>query len=219
MYLANPSSARIRAVMAAGQLGMMVTPAQGNRLPPGVAFSVDNGCGPGRDGKPGTGYPGDRAYLELLARMSARARLRCLFATAPDVLCDAPATIERSARFVYRIRASFGLPVALVAQDGAENLDMPWSWFDVLFIGGSDTWKEGPAARSLAAEAKARGKGVHMGRVNTFRRLRYAERIGCDTADGTYLAFGPNANLPSLLSWLRAVNDQRPLWADMTGAA
>jgi hypothetical protein len=218
MYLGNPSTRQIRTSMAAGHLGMMMSPRQGNRLPRDVTFAIDNGCGPGKGGKPGTGYPGDRKYLELLSHMSAQARQRCLFATAPDVLCDAAATLERSARFVYRVRSWFGLPVAVVAQDGLENLDVPWNWFDVLFIGGSTEWKLGPAARELVAEAKARRKHVHMGRVNTWGRLRYAERIGCDTADGTFLAFGPNTNLPPLLGWLRAVNDQRPLWTE-TGAA
>lgn len=215
IYLANPSTAPVRAAIAGHSLAAIMSPRQGNRLPQQGMFAVDNGCGPGRDGKPGTGYPGDRAYLEFLARMSARARLRCLFATAPDVLGDAAATIERSARFVYRIRAWFGLPAALVAQDGLENLDVPWSWFDVLFIGGSTGWKLGPAARDLAAEAKARHKRVHMGRVNSLARLQYATELGCDSADGTYIKFGPDINLPKVLGWLVQVGREdrpRALW-------
>jgi hypothetical protein len=31
-----------------------------------------------------------------------------------------------------------------------------------------------------------------MGRVNSLKRLRYASAIGCDTADGTYVAFAPD---------------------------
>jgi hypothetical protein len=221
-YLANPSTPPVRDAMRAGQLGMLLTPRQGNRLPAGVMFAVDNNCGPGKDGKAGTGYPGDRAYLELLSKMSARARRRCLFAAAPDVLGDPVATLERSAAFVYRIRAWFGLPVAVVAQDGLEDMDVPWPWFDVLFLGGSTAWKLGPGARALTAEAKARGKRVHMGRVNSLRRLRYAEWIGCDSADGTYIKFGPNANLPRVLGWVRDVHGQGTLFpagADLGGAA
>jgi hypothetical protein len=41
-----------------------------------------------------------------------------------------------------------------------------------------------------------------MGRVNSLRRLRYAADIGCDSVDGTYLAFGPDQNLPTLLTWI-----------------
>lgn len=220
IYFANPSTPRVRAAMAAGQLAAIVSPAQGNRLPPlPVPWCADNGCGPGKDGQPGTGYPGDRAYLQWLSHMSAQGGRRCLFATAPDVLGDARATLARSARFVYRIRAWFGLPVALVAQDGLEHLYVPWTWFDVLFIGGSTHWKLGAAARGLVAEAKARGKHVHMGRVNSLRRLRYADSIGCGSADGTIIARAPDIRLPEVLGWLRHVNHpqalhrvQQPLW-------
>jgi hypothetical protein len=205
-YLANPSTPSVRDAMSSGRLAAIMTPKQGNRLPEGAAFAIDNGCGPGADSQPGTGYPGDRAYLEMLSRLSARARSRCLFATAPDVLGDPVATLERSAPFVHRVRAWFGLPIALVAQDGLEHLDVPWTWFDVLFIGGSTEWKLGPAARTLTAEAKARGKRVHMGRVNSLERLRYAAATGCDSADGTYLAYGPDTNLPKVLRWLDDVN-------------
>jgi hypothetical protein len=38
-------------------------------------------------------------------------------------------------------------------------------------------------------EARRRGVWTHMGRVNSERRLRYAALIGCQSADGTYLAF------------------------------
>lgn len=79
---------------------------------------------------------------------------------------------------------------------------VPWGEFDVLFIGGSTEWKLGAAVRGLVAEAKARGKGVHMGRVNSLKRFRYAEAIGCDSVDGTFLTFGPEKNLPELLSWV-----------------
>ena len=48
-----------------------------------------------------------------------------------------------------------------------------------------------------------------MGRVNSLKRLRYADAIGCDSADGTYLTYGPgHRTCPRLLAWLRQVNDQ-----------
>lgn len=211
-YLANPSTPAIRAKMASGHLGAIMSPRQGNRLPADSVFCVDNGCGPGADGKPGAGYPGDRRYLELLSRLSAQSRRRCMFATAPDVLGDAAATLARSAPFVYRIRAWFGLPVALVAQDGLEHLDVPWAWFDVLFIGGSTSWKLGPAAAGLAEEAHRRGKWVHMGRVNTRQRLRYAAYIGCDSVDGTDMTRAPDKNMAQMLRWLDEIHYQAALF-------
>src|SRR6266508_1220165 len=103
-----------------------------------------------------------------------------------------------------------GYPVALVAQDGLEHLTVPWHSFDVLFIGGGTAWKLGPAAADLAAQARAHGRRVHCGRVNSLRRLRYAASIGCDSVDGTFLAYGPDRNLPVLLRWLSAIHTQSP---------
>jgi hypothetical protein len=242
LYFANPSTAPVRKAMATGPLGVIVTPAQGNRLPDASLFCIDNGCGPGKDGQPGTGYPGDEAYLALLQSLATDANPEpcdpdmdwCLFAVAPDVVGDAAATLRRSGRMLDWIRYA-GFRAALVGQNGLEDLPVPWDDFDALFLGGSaecparcgyvrpltDTrtvtrcprchrrlaeWKLGPAARALTAQASRRGKHVHMGRVNSLKRLRYAAAIGCDSADGTYLANGPDVNLPAVLAWLRDVN-------------
>jgi hypothetical protein len=42
------------------------------------------------------------------------------------------------------------------------------------------------------------------------KRLRYAASIGCHSVDGTFLAYGPDRNLPTLLRWLAAVNHPGP---------
>jgi len=99
--------------------------------------------------------------------------------------------------------------VALVAQDGLESLPVPWEDFDALFIGGSTAWKLSEAARELCQEAKRRGKWVHMGRVNSLRRMQVAEAFGCDSADGTMLRFDPNRPVQS---WAQHVTDRPSLW-------
>lgn len=203
-YLANPSTPKVRDAMQAGHLGMIATPAQGNALMLGVTWAADNGVFGGH-------YLGDEEYLAWLAHWPLWAAHSCLFAVAPDVVGDAAATLERSAPMLPRIR-EYGIPAALAAQNGLEDLTVPWDDFDVLFIGGDTAWKIGPAARALIAEARVRGKRVHMGRVNSHRRLRYAAAIGCHSVDGTYLAFGPDVNLPKLLGWLREVDGQGALW-------
>ena len=187
----------------ANHLGMIATPAQGNAIEEGFRWCADNGVF-------GGAYPGDDAYLTWLGERSEHAG-RCDFAVAPDVVGDAAATLDRSAPMLSRIRRA-GFKVALAAQNGLEDLTVPWGAFDVLFVGGDTPWKIGPAARELTTEARLRGKRVHMGRVNSLRRLQIARRNGCHTADGTYLAFGPDANLPKLLRWLADVNNQGLLW-------
>lgn len=201
LYFANPSTPEIRAAMQAGQLGLIDTPAQGNRRPEGSTWCADNGAFSDR-------FDEDR-WWAFLTRHADRAD-SCVFAVAPDVVGDAQATYARSLPWLPKIR-SLGYPAAYVAQDGQEDFDPPWDEFDCLFIGGSTDWKLGPHARDLAREAKTRGKWVHMGRVNSRLRLRYAIAIGCDSSDGTYLAFGPNVNLPRLLGWLRHEADQPAL--------
>lgn len=179
--------------MRDGLLGMIDTPAQGNVRPSGITWAADNGCF-------GKGYPGDEAWLNWL---DSNDPTGCLFATAPDVVGDAAATLERSAPHLPTIRA-LGYPAALVAQDGLTEATTPWDDLDALFIGGSTEWKLGAEAADLTAAALARGKHVHMGRVNSRRRWQYAEHIGCHSADGTYLTFGPDKNLPRLLGWMHA---------------
>lgn len=59
-----------------------------------------------------------------------------------------------------------------------------------------------PFTLERARAAQARGLHCHMGRVNTRGRIRDAAMDGYDSVDGTGLAFGPDRNLPQLLSWL-----------------
>lgn len=196
-YSATASGPRVRDAMRLGLLGMIANPASGNRIEAGIDWCADNAAYGGR-------YPGDDAYLGWLAARAPHAG-RCAFATAPDVVGDGAATLDRSLPMLERIRA-VGYPVALVAQDGLEHLAMPWNDIDALFLGASTTWKLSAAAAELAATARRRGLWVHMGRVNSHRRLRHANAIGCHSADGTYLAYGPDTNLPKLLSWLTTLD-------------
>lgn len=208
LYLATPSGPDVRAAMSAGRIGCMTTPAQGNRIPDGCEWAADNG-------KFGKGWPGAEAWFAWLQRQVEQydGRERCLWAVAPDVPFDAAGTLAESGPWLAKIRA-LGIPAAFAAQDGCDLLGLPWDEFDVLFIAGSTEWKTGPVAERLSREAKERGKGVHMGRVNSYQRLRTAEWFGCDSADGTYLAFGPEKNLARLAGWLNDIEYQPSLMGD-----
>lgn len=204
--------------MRCGLLDQITTPASRNLLEPGTVWCADNGIY-------SNAYPGDSQYLRWLGTLPDPAR--CRFAVAPDVVADHGATLERSWPMLRRIRQA-GLPAALCAQNGAQVDDMPWDYIDVVFLAGivecapcgwvpavTDLpldvcpeghqlaeWKTGAVAEAITAEAKRRGLWVHMGRVNTRSRMLRAKAMGCDSADGTYLAYGPDQNLPSLLGWL-----------------
>jgi hypothetical protein len=47
-----------------------------------------------------------------------------------------------------------------------------------------------------------------MGRVNSYRRLRVAKLIGCNSADGTFLKFAPTENIGRLKRWLDKIDSQ-----------
>ena len=194
LYFANPCGPRVVDAMRDNTLGFIDTPAQGNVRPAGVTWCADNGCFSDK---------WDEAkWWQFLVDNAADAGT-CRFAVAPDVVADAAATMAKATPWLEPMHR-LGYPVAWVVQDGQENLPMPWDRIDAVFIGGSTEWKLGPTARALVAEAKRRGKWVHMGRVNSRRRFDYARLIGCDSVDGTYLTFGPDQNLPKLLGWVES---------------
>src|SRR5207237_803196 len=137
---ATASGPRVREAMRDGHLGHIATPASGHRLQAGVHWCADNGAFTGA-------YPGDDKYLAWLSARTAHVA-RCAFAAAPDVVADGAATLARSLPMLERIRA-LGYPAALVAQDGLEDLAVPWRDMDAMFIGGTTSWKLGPAAAGL----------------------------------------------------------------------
>lgn len=196
MYFANPTTGTAGA-MRDGWLGFIDTPAQGNKRPAGVTWCADNGVF-------GKGYPGDSGWLTWL-RSNASDAASCRFAVVPDAICDHQRTYRRSDRLIDTVR-QLGFPAAFVAQDGAAIKSIDWDRIDALFIGGSTEWKFSRRVREIVTHAKAEGKWVHMGRVNSQRRFRYAHDIGCDSADGTYLTFGPSINLPKLRGWVRQLD-------------
>jgi hypothetical protein len=164
-----------------------------------------------------------------VARLNDPTMASCIYATAPDAIdvCDhtcpnavnpghakrsqvcgvhvtsyPETTIAWAKEWLPRI-TELGLPAAMVMQDGMEDMldEIPWDLFEVAFIGGSNEFKLGEGARIVIAEAKRRGKKVHVGRVNSSQRLSYVSSLGADTADGTFLGKGPAKNLPRLMDW------------------
>lgn len=184
-------------------VGVLLTPQMGNKLPDGLTWAADSGM----YAAPEKFNP--VTYLHWLWQRRSAAD-RCLFATAPDVWGDARATMKLARPFLPLIR-SVGFRAALVAQDGLTPGMVDWDEIDVLFTGGSDEWRATDAHYELIHEAQARGKWLHLGRVNSLKRLQTAQAAGYDSADGTYLAFGPDVNLPKLARWVKRVQAQPPL--------
>lgn len=141
----------------------------------GGVFAIDNGAFSGfnRDG-----------FAALLKREIPN-RDRCLFVTVPDVVAAGRRTLE-----IWKYRHSIvkDWPLALVAQDGMEDLEIPWNELTAIFIGGGDPWKDSKAAIDIVKTAKTLGKHVHVGRVNTIKRFKLFAAVGADTCDGSGVA-------------------------------
>jgi hypothetical protein len=198
---ALPTTRRLRAVDWYGDdLGRLLTPrhysSAVDSISEGIELAADNDCFQGLD------EPAFLAMLEALAPVAGELR----FVTAPDVVYqtengprgDAEATLARFAEWGPRIRER-GFRVALVLQDGMTVESLPWGEFDALFVGGSDEFKLGAEVREIAAVARRAGVWVHMGRVNSYKRARYAYEIGCSSIDGS--------------GWARFKTAMRPRWA------
>lgn len=198
LYLATASGPLVRDAMSSGQLGQVVTYKAGNRLVEGATFLLDAGTVKIVEGQPENDpdWSSERWVASLHRYKDTPG---CLFAVVPDWVHDGAETNRRWARW-HGIVRNLGYRAAYVIQNGCQSI--PAS-AQAMFVGGDTAWKLGPEAARLIRLAKERGLWVHMGRVNTLARLRYAALLGCDSVDGTTLAFGPDRNLPQLLRWLQ----------------
>lgn len=205
IYLTGASGPLINRLALQLGVGLLLQPTNRSQaaIPRYPCWAADNGCFAA-----GEHFELD-AFYGWLKRLSEYAAT-CLFASAPDVVADAAATLQRSTPVLPALR-KLGYRAALVAQDGIRPADVPWDAIDCLFIGGSTAWKLSAHVPPLVRAAKAEGKWVHMGRVNSYRRLRAAALIGCDSADGTFLKFAPDVNVPRLRVWIERLRDQRAL--------
>jgi hypothetical protein len=193
IYYANPCTDEVRDAMSAGEIGCITTPYQGNvTFPDEWDVIADNGAFSQR-------WTPEHWWRWLLDQPR-----RFRFAVCPDTFdpTGGPCHLETLDKWRYwsgRMERAGFVP-AFVCQVGCKPRTVPVD-ASVLFLGGTTEWKLGPDAWAIT-EAHAADRWVHMGRVNSKKRLDTARAMGCDSVDGTYLTFGPDTNLPRLLSWL-----------------
>lgn len=184
--------------------GRLITPRGGHRLTPILDAAMSWAC----DNDAYSAWCPDR-FRRMLARIAWEPR--CLWVACPDVVADARSTLDRFDEWTPEIER-VGQPIALVGQDGAECLDLPWDRFACLFVGGTTAWKESTAAMGLCDEAKRRGKLIHVGRVNSMRRLRKVWDWGTvDSVDGTCFSRWPNTFFPAAIRWVAELESQSRL--------
>jgi hypothetical protein len=136
----------------------------------------------------------DASYLQLLRRLRGTT-LAPMWVAVPDVVADRPATIALWAKWVEEV-GTLGHPLAFVVQDGMTPADVP-AEASIVFVGGSTAWKW--ATIELWADSFDR---VHVGRVNSPRRLRECARLGVESVDGTGWFRGDRVQLDGLWYFL-----------------
>ena len=159
----------------------------------GLPWAADNDCFQRLDAT---------AYVRMLERIAEVDRSQFLFVTVPDRVADAQTTMELWREW-WPTLDDLKLPAAFVAQDGQPARHVPWNSMTALFIGGSTAYKLGPEAAALIREAHRRGKWVHVGRLNTWPRLRYFEQLDIDSFDGTQFSRFPRRYIRP---WLDRLN-------------
>lgn len=156
--------------------GQLLTPLTRYRLrDPDKPWAIDNG-----------GYKRlEIAGLNALLTREAHHKDACKFVTVPDIVGSAQRTLELFDHFRSMLS---GWKLAFACQDGQENVPIPWTLIDAVFIGGTTNWKCGPHVVNIIKVAQVLGKWTHVGRLNSPGRFEHFHKLGVDSADGTGLA-------------------------------
>ena len=182
-----------------GRMGLLMSP-DGWRDPRGLPYALDNG----KYACHSTGKHWDQdGFTELLDK-AARCEQRPRWVTVPDEVADADYTFTLWDLWAGQLKER-GLTIALAVQDGmtpgsVNRRTVRGSWHppDVIFIGGTTSWKR----RTLWSWCQAFPR-VHVGRVNQERWLWNAHRCGAESTDGTGWFRGDQKQLAGLHRYLQ----------------
>ena len=174
-----------------GKVGHLHSPRPG-RSPAGpfefLPYALDNGAFAAGD------KWDESLWIKMLdwARMNAQ---QPIWALVPDVVGDRIGTLRKWDTYAPRA-ARYGWPLAFAVQDGMLPGDVPPD-AQVVFVGGSTEWKW----RNAAMWCKV-FRRVHIGRVNTYRRLWECHNAGAESCDGTGWFRGWHGDPQGLLRYL-----------------
>lgn len=179
MYASRTGTRRNLAALRAAGWRLMIS-ARGVWRTEGFPYALDNGAW--------TAYqkaePFDStAFRRCVWRLGAGAD----FVVAPDIVAGGLDSLRLSLRWLDWL---WGLPpsarLLLPVQDGMAPEDVaPHVGARVgIFVGGTDEWKERTSA-TWGRLARERGAYLHVGRVNTRRRISIAQEAGADSVDGS----------------------------------
>jgi hypothetical protein len=121
-------------------------------------------------------------FEKIIGRFGARAT----FAILPDIIAGGVASIGRSREWIDWTLARCELAL-LPVQDGMAPDDVAGILGPRvgIFVGGLDEWKERTAPALWGPLARRVGCWLHVGRVNTTRRIAICQDAGAHSFDGT----------------------------------
>lgn len=158
-----------------GNVGHLYTPARSERVRPWIPYALDNG----RYAQTLKGEAfDDDAYWRYLDSFASRS-FRPMWIAVPDVPFNGDETLFWWDRYAFTCR-EYGIPLALVVQDGMSVADVEERKPDVVFIGGSTEWKWATVGQWCHAFPR-----VHVGRVNSPDRLYQLHELGAESCDGS----------------------------------
>lgn len=159
--------------------GMMIAPQNPKRSP--LRYAVDNGayyCWTRKK-------TWDEArFLKMLDRVETFER-RPDFGCAPDIVAGGMQSLEFSLSWIDRLPRSY--PWYLAVQDGMTSCGVlsALDHFSGIFVGGTAIWKRNTAPQ-WAHLARAEGKSLHIGRINSLQGAFIQGRVvKADSFDGT----------------------------------
>lgn len=181
-----------------GSIGHLYSPG-GQRGPyPFIPYALDNGA----YGVHLNGGEWEPTAWEALLDWAHVQSYAPQWVLVPDVVGSRCGTLKAWVNF-YPTAKRYGWPIAFAVQDGMSKSDAP-KQADIIFVGGSTQWKWATLPVWCAHFPR-----VHVGRVNTFRRLVQCERAGAESADGTGFTRGGPERLDDLVRFMEEQNGAR----------
>ncbi|WP_244111965.1 hypothetical protein [Burkholderia diffusa] len=144
----------------------------------GMPYALDNGAWTAY--QQGRAFDDD-AFMRALDKVGEGAEWIVL----PDIVAGGLRSLEYSLTWLERLRG-FPRQLLVAVQDGMEIDDVRELLSPVvgIFVGGSTQWKEATTG-AWGSVARRRNCYLHVGRVNSVRRIRICAAAGANSIDGT----------------------------------
>ena len=206
VMLSNNTGAKVRELWKKypERLGCMISPNGWREVP--QPYAIDNG----RFSACTNDKEWSKDDFRTLCDKAASNKNKPIFITVPDVVGDAKKT-KKEWGYWTRPQSwlhSYEIPLAFVMQDGMTLDDIPPN-ADWVFVGGSQKWKRSNIYKICNGGKRYKNyPKVHIGGINSARRLWICHKAGAKSVDGTGWCRGDAVRWVGLLQYLyRSTNN------------